>query len=186
MLVEYIKSLVKRYCISFALFGSLLCLPLQLNAALDEYQLKAVFLLNFTLFVSWPPNYVENMSSYNICILGDDPFGKVLDITIEGQLIDEKPVQIKRINKTNDFPDCHIVYISESEKNNFSKIIASLKNQPILTVSDIEDSAIKGGIVEFVKKRKKLRLNINPENANQAGIKIKANLYSLATIVSDK
>jgi hypothetical protein len=41
-----------------------------------EYQVKAVFLLNFTKFIEWPAAAFElPVSPVTICILGEDPFG---------------------------------------------------------------------------------------------------------------
>src|ERR1700685_4603397 len=43
-----------------------------------EYQVKAVYLYNFSKFVEWPAT-AEKENSFAICILGRDPFGPALD-----------------------------------------------------------------------------------------------------------
>ena len=53
-----------------------------------EYQVKAAFLLNFTKFIDWPrPETPDQDSPFGICILGDDPFGPVIDQIVEGETI---------------------------------------------------------------------------------------------------
>ncbi|MGH9723681.1 MAG: YfiR family protein, partial [Candidatus Acidiferrales bacterium] len=48
----------------------------------SEYQVKAVYLYNFGRFVQWPPNVTANNdSTFTICVLGQDPFGPILDAT---------------------------------------------------------------------------------------------------------
>lgn len=42
----------------------------------QEYQIKAVFLFNFTQFVDWPPTaFVDPRTPLVIGVLGEDPFG---------------------------------------------------------------------------------------------------------------
>src|ERR1700734_4210425 len=51
-----------------------------------EYQVKAAFLLNFTKFIDWPPTaFADPQSPLAICILGADPFGRVLDAIAQGE-----------------------------------------------------------------------------------------------------
>src|ERR1700722_10108529 len=49
-----------------------------------EYQVKAVYLYNFSKFVEWPAT-AEKQNSFAICILGHDPFGPALDSTLTGE-----------------------------------------------------------------------------------------------------
>ncbi len=45
-----------------------------------ESQLKAVYLYRFAMFVNWPETFFKNaQSSLVVCVLGQHPFGKVLN-----------------------------------------------------------------------------------------------------------
>ncbi len=45
-----------------------------------EYQVKAAYLYNFGRFVSWPARGgAWPGPSFTLCVLGQDPFGPVLD-----------------------------------------------------------------------------------------------------------
>jgi len=51
-----------------------------------EYEVKAAFLFNFTKFVQWPSSaFADANSAFEICIVGDDPFGKTLDDIVQGE-----------------------------------------------------------------------------------------------------
>src|SRR5262249_48319243 len=51
-----------------------------------DYEVKAVFLFNFTQFVDWPPSAFADLEApFSICILGKDPFGRSLDEAIRGE-----------------------------------------------------------------------------------------------------
>ena len=81
-----------------------------------EYEIKATFLYNFIKFIKWPET---NLSSYYICILGEDPFGKAIE-TIHGKTVASYPIKIKYIKSISEFQtpqNCHILFISASEKD---------------------------------------------------------------------
>src|SRR5512146_3358159 len=51
----------------------------------SEYQVKAAYLYQFLNFVEWPPRSAGAAdASYEICILGIDPFGSDLDAAVQG------------------------------------------------------------------------------------------------------
>src|SRR5581483_5614207 len=62
-----------------------------------DYQVKAVFLFNFAQFVEWPTNAFANENSpVVIGILGEDPFGGVLDQTVKGERARGRLITTKR------------------------------------------------------------------------------------------
>src|SRR5207302_1540669 len=61
----------------------------------SEYQVKAAYLANFPKFVEWPAQ-VAKSESFNICVLGQDPFGVALDAAVAGESIDSIPIAAKR------------------------------------------------------------------------------------------
>src|SRR5688572_25985571 len=62
---------------------------------LREQEVKAVFLFNFVQFVEWPQEaFPENQTPLVIGILGKDPFGKFLDETVKGEVINGHPLSV--------------------------------------------------------------------------------------------
>jgi hypothetical protein len=54
------------------------------NAVL-EYRVKAAFLYNFALFTEWPEGtFSDDDSAIVFVVLGEDPFGSILDKTVAG------------------------------------------------------------------------------------------------------
>lgn len=146
-----------------------------------EYQIKAVFLYNFTYFVRWPSTAFKSpVSPFNICVLGKDPFRGLLKLAVKNETVDERSVQIQVHNTAKNTNSCHILFISRSEVKNLSKIFKSLKQRAILTVSDIENFARDGGMIEFVNMGKHIRFYINRRAAIKANVRISANLLYIA------
>jgi len=84
---------------------ALLCVALGLTVFLrgacgaeapTEYQVKAVFVYNFSRFVEWPPQaFTAPDEPFVIGILGGDPFGERLDEAVRGERIDQHPLPVK-------------------------------------------------------------------------------------------
>jgi hypothetical protein len=54
----------------------------------------------------------------------------------------------------------------------------------VLTVGDTDGFAQRGGAINFTLQARKVRFEINPAAAEQAGLKMSSQLLKLATLVS--
>jgi hypothetical protein len=152
----------------------------------QEYQVKAVFLFNFTQFVGWPPaTCADAKTPMVIGILGDDPFGSYLDETVRGEKVGDRPLIVRRYRRLEDVDDCQILFISRSEAVRSEQIAARLKDRSILTVSDADQSGKGGGIVQFITKNDRVKLRIDVRSAKDAGLTISSKLLRVAEIVND-
>jgi hypothetical protein len=152
--------------------------------ASPEYQLKAVFLFNFAQFVEWPASAFPGPDApLVICILGDDPFGPYLDETIRGESVNNRPLSIRRYRTVQEIESCHILFVSRREQGHLQEILDSLKGRSILTVSDFEGFASRGGMIRFVTDRNRIRLRINLEAARAANLTLSSKLLRPAQIV---
>jgi hypothetical protein len=149
-----------------------------------EYQLKAIFLLNFLNFADWPPSAFPSADApLRIGVLGEDPFGPALDEAVRGESVRQRPVVTQRGSRPEQLLGCHIVFVSASERPRLSRILAAFDGHPILTVSDLPDFVRRGGVIGFFTDGNKLRFEINPAAAQQRQIQLRAQLLSLARIV---
>jgi hypothetical protein len=149
-----------------------------------EYQVKAVFVFNFSHFVEWPAQaFTAPDQPFAICILGTDPFGGRLDEAVRGEQIDEHPLSVRRVRNMADIGDCKILYIDRSEGAQLPQILTALDHRSTLTVSDLEGSAERGAMIQFTTQSSRIRLRINVEAARSAGLTISSKLLRPAEIV---
>ncbi|MDM8561447.1 YfiR family protein [Candidatus Parabeggiatoa sp. HSG14] len=150
----------------------------------QEYQVKAVFLYQFANFVRWPNlAFATSHASFNICILGKDPFREELDITIENEKVEGHLVQVQRLSDMVNIDICQILFISQSEEKYLIDILAYLQQRPVLTVSDIDNFVIQGGMIQFFKRGKRIRFSIDPKTVKEADLYISGNLLRIARII---
>lgn len=157
----------------------------QPTAAEREYQIKAVFLFNFTRFVDWPRSaFANEQTPLSICVLGDDPFGAGLDEVVKGETAQGRSLTVSRVRSASDAASCHILYVSRSETSRLDEVQAALSGKPILSVSDVQQFIGSGGMVRFDTVSGKIRLSINPDACKRAGLTLSSKLLRSADIVT--
>jgi len=148
-----------------------------------EYDLKAAFLLNFATFGEWPIAALpDDHSPFVIGVLGQNPFGRALDEIVRGENIRGHPVVIRRVDRLEALPDCHILFISASEKSRLARILRYCRERPILLVADMPGFAEAGGMIGFVTEGQ-VTLVVNLEALRTAQLSLNSKLLRLARIV---
>ena len=149
-----------------------------------EYQVKAVFIYNFSHFIEWPARaFGAPDDPFDICVLGNDPFGSHLDEAVKGEQIDQHPLSIRRIRDVADVNTCRLLYLGRSTEAEIHQILTMLDHRPILTVSEQEGSAERGVMIQFTTENNRIRLRINIDSARSAGLTISSKLLRPAEIV---
>lgn len=149
-----------------------------------EYQVKAVFLFNFTQFVEWPATAFSSANSPLIIgVLGEDPFGAFLDETVRGETVNQRSLQVQRYSRVEEINNCHVLFISNSEAARQQQILSKLKGKSILTVGESDGFSRNGGVIRFATIANKIRLRINLEAAKEAELTISSKLLRPAEIV---
>jgi hypothetical protein len=148
--------------------------------SVDEYEVKAAFLYNFTKFVEWPR--AIDSGSFSICVLGDDPFESAIDRLVNGKTVGGHPLQVRRIKDGADSRQCQIVFLSASEKGKASKLVETVRGSAVLTVGESQDFLRMGGMVFLATEKDRVNVVINAAATDGVGFKISAKLMTLARL----
>jgi hypothetical protein len=152
----------------------------------SEYLIKAGFIYNFANLVQWPATaFAQPDSPIVIGILGEDPFGTVLDRVLAGKRVNGRVFLVKRLKSVVDLKECHILFVSSSELARLAEAIHLVKGMPILTIGEIPGFAKRGGIINLVLEDNKVHFEVNVEAAKEADLTISSRLLALARIVQD-
>jgi hypothetical protein len=146
----------------------------------DEYQLKAAVLYNLARFVEWPPDAFAGPSApLSICVLGVDPFGAALDEAVRGHRVGDRPLATRRM--TDVASGCHVLFIANSERRRLPAVVDQLRDTAALTVGEVEDFTLHGGMVGLTTAGDQIKFDINVAAATKARLKISARLMALAS-----
>ena len=150
----------------------------------SEYEVKAAFLFNFAKFIDWPPGTFESQrSSFAICILGKDPFGRSIDDALQRKSISDHSVSILRVKDAAEGQHCQIMFVATSEPRGIAEILDRLRGANVLLVGESEGFAASGGTIQFTLEDNHVRFLINTDAAGRAGLKVSSKLLALAKIV---
>jgi hypothetical protein len=178
---------------AIALLGSMVLLLMPTNSgfceelSLTKYQVEAVFLFNFAKYVDWPTTAFTNATEpIVIGVLGADPFDENLQHVVDGKTVNGRTFVIKYLTSDSELSGCQILFISDSEASRMDGILDKASALPILTVGEDEQFAKKNGIIDFMLKDGKIRLEIDLAAARKAGLTISSRLLAVADVVNGK
>lgn len=153
---------------------------------LREYDVKAACLFNIAKFSDWPEGAFTHPSAPIIVgILGQDPFGAVLDRIVKGRVVNNRAVLIRRATHYSEMLDAHVVFVCASQKGNASLIASALSASNVLVVGDTEETAPFAAINFSVTDGRTLFV-VNLDRAGRAAVRISSKLLALAASVSGR
>jgi hypothetical protein len=148
-----------------------------------EYEVKAAFLVNFTHFVEWPDT--GSAGPFNLCVVGPDPFGAVLDRVIGNRTVNGRPIAVKRLAPAASDGSCQIAFLNDLDRAALLRLLPLLEKNHALTVGDSLEFAERYGVIGFTVENQRVSLAVHPGHAARCGLKINSQLMRVARIVSD-
>ncbi len=151
--------------------------------AQSEDEIKAAFLLNFARYVEWPESAFSSLDSpVQICTLESDGFDSVVASTIEGKMIGPRSVEVAAVAGPEFAGGCHILFLGNGSRSG-NEVVETLRKSSVFTVGNDQGFAKQGGIANFYRVGNRIRFEINPNAAQDAGLKISSRLLRLARLV---
>jgi hypothetical protein len=146
-----------------------------------EYNVKAAYLYSFGRYITWPDSaFPIRDSEFVICLLGDDPFGEVLNVIAKTKTIQGHRIVIKKISSIEDLTHCHILFIPRTIKaEQLSPFVNKLQNKSILIVGESPGFIKNGACINFYFEGDQVRFEINSEAIRQEKLQIDAKLLNL-------
>jgi hypothetical protein len=149
-----------------------------------EFDVKAAYLYNFAKFVQWPTDAGRREArTFNVCVLGEDPFGAVLDRVVAGGSINGRTVVARRLASTQDVRTCHILFLGGMDERRAVETLDALGRADVLTVSDLPEFTRRGGMIQFVVQGARVRFEVNLDRARDAGLMLSSELLRVALAV---
>ena len=148
-------------------------------AKANPSQVKAAFLRNFARYVTWPAHaFAEDRSPWNVCILGRDPFGEVLEKTLKGRTEQRRTFETFRAEALDKLPSCQIVFVAYKEAAKRRAALSELKNRPVLTVGEAAGFLQEGGIIRF-QVESHVEISVNLDQARSVSLKIQTKMLEV-------
>jgi YfiR/HmsC-like len=146
-----------------------------------EYRVKAAFLYKFAGYVEWPPHVFSNAETpMAIGVVDADALADELAEVVVGRTVDGRSVTVRKIRRGESTAGLQILFIGGSDAARIAAVLASVKGQPILTVTESENAIAMGANINFVIVGDKVRFDIAPRQAESQNLKISARMLAVA------
>src|SRR5947209_16381143 len=81
---------------------------------IEEYQLKAAFLFNFTKFISWPQ--ADASFKLTVCVVSAKEVAGALEVVTKGKSVDARQVVVQQLSFPATLETCQLLFIGNNGK----------------------------------------------------------------------
>ncbi len=162
----------------------------------EEYEVKGVFIYNFLNFVTFSHslgNIREQPKSSGpiIIVIGTDNPNIKLSKAIRGTMIKDRALKTTYFNKQDllykaSLDECDVLFLCDDQIKHVEDIVKRLGSRKVLIIGESNNFLTKGGMINFLMAKKKIRFEINLYELKKAGFDINPQLLKLASKVITK
>jgi hypothetical protein len=105
-------------------------------------------------------------------VLGDDPFGALLDSAISRAERRGMKIQVRRAQRAAEAEGFHVVFIPRGDPELNGGWLDTLRNRPILTVVETEREFESGAIIHLDMVDGRVRFDVNLPILRNSGLRI--------------
>ncbi len=176
-------SLAAAFCLSSAGGGGAEPPRAESPSQPKELAVEAAFLTRFAAYVDWPASLrMAPDAPITLCILGDDPFGRMIDEAARGRWIDRHPIVLKRIPGPAGADACQVAFVAGDAAHDITSLLGSLRGKPVLTVTDAR-AGPERGMIHFVIDQGRVRFQIDRAAAEGCSLGFDSRLLAIALSV---
>jgi hypothetical protein len=144
--------------------------------------LTAAFLIKFVNFVEWPPEVLAPDAPLTLCV-GDQAVANAAQAVPRHQ--GGRTLAVVSIGPGTVPPECALLYVSGLDSRRTAALVTSLQGRSVLTISDSEDFAKSGGIIQLYLDNGSMRFLINPAAAERSRLHLSSLLLKVAGLVKE-
>lgn len=154
----------------------------QLETGRAERQIKAAFLYKFLGFVDWPAEAFETADApLRVGVFGADALADDLVQVVARRQVNGRPVQVRRLRPGESLAGLQALFVGRVEVAVLASLLAQARRQSLLLVIAESDEAFaQGAAISFAVADDKVRFDVAPGMAEQAGLKISSRLLAVA------
>jgi hypothetical protein len=146
-----------------------------------ERQVKAAYLYKFAGFVEWPEgSFARPDAPLQIGVAGNDALAEQVEQMVAGRSINGHPIAVRKLHRGDALAGLHILFVGALERSAAAELLAAARGQSLLTVTDSDDMAALGSMVNFVVADDRLRFQVALKAVAASRLRISARMLAAA------
>jgi hypothetical protein len=158
-------------------------------AVSKEHQVQAAFIYNFAKYIQWPEKRLAGATApLVIVVLGDSPVADELTKVVFGRQANGRGIIVRSSTDpaASTAAEAHLVFVPAGQEGRFAEAAEAWSREAVVTVGESDRFAALGGIITFKREGDKVRFAVNLDAAEQADVRLSAQLLKLASAVHRK
>lgn len=148
-----------------------------------DTRMKAVFLMNFTKYISWTT--LDTAQVFTVGVYGLDDILLPLNQMSRERKSSGQLVNIERVNTAKEIEACEILFVPVERTEAFRELKPNIPPENILVVGESLGFATSDGAINFIKRDGKIKLEINRQALKEARLTASSHLLKLAILVGE-
>lgn len=169
------------WAIAAALLGVCGRTPLHAQQA-PEDRVRAAFLYQLAQYVTWPQE-APSKEPFRICVYGYAGFSSTLESVVQGKRIDNRPVRVLNLKRTEEIAQCQMVYLGFEGRREIAEFVGRWSYPPVLLVGESNGFAELGGMVNLLLDGGRVNFEVNLAATRRAGVSLRSQLLRFAKLV---
>lgn len=153
--------------------------PVHAQPMAEEFELKAAFVYNFTLFTNWP----KPGRDLRLCLRGEVLYAAQLK-DLDGRSINGGAGGVLRVPSVDDERDCQVMVIGSGNQVAIANSLKRLAKTPVLLVTDAANPSAELAHIVLIKADDRLTFDVNQTEAVGTGLSFSFKLLKLARKVN--
>lgn len=141
----------------------------------DEADKKALFIYNFTSYVSWPK---FNSDKFLIGVVGNTGVKSMLENYTKGKSFAKAPIEVQSYKVGGNY---QMIFVSTAGVNDFAKVKKENAGKTILLITENTLYNKIGGHIGFYVDGDKVNFQVNKEAIEKAGMHVSSKLVHFST-----
>ncbi len=146
-------------------------------------RIKAAFLYKFASYVEWPEQaFAAAESPIVIGIFDADDIAEELRTVVAGRRVGERLVEVEQVERLEGRGGRYqILFVGgATDRGRVGRALALVEGHPVLTVTDARSGHPNGSIINFLDVSDRVRFDISLAAADRNGLRLRAQLLSVA------
>lgn len=145
-----------------------------------EFELKAVFVLNFIRLVNWGgvPGE-ENGSELPVCAVANSDFARAIRQVVAGKMVGTRSISFK-ITPSPDPAHCRALVVDSAHYAAAGQALDAVRDAPVLTIGNGSGFLTMGGMFQFVVEDRRVQFDASLDAIRRAKLDVSARLLQLS------
>jgi len=148
-----------------------------------DTRMKAVFLINFTKYISWTT--LDTAKTFTIGVYGLDDILLPLRQMSRERVSSGQIINVEKVSALKEIEACEILFVPIEQSQAFHDLRPNIPPENILIVGESLGFATSDGAINFIKHDGKIKVEINRFALQEANLIASSQLLKLAILVGE-